>query len=467
MKVLLANLPWQSQSKCGVRAGSRWPHIKDEAEGGYLPFPFFLSYATSLLRANGIDATLIDAIAEQSDEAQFLKGLSEADFDCLVCETSIPSFSNDISILKKISSSGKPIILCGPNTYIYTEQFLKDTPYLDFVLYGEYEYTLLELVKGLQGAKDLSGVAGLIYRNNGAIIKTAKREPFDINILPWPHRDNLPMDKYLDAPCGMPTPSVQMLASRGCPFGCNFCLWPQVFYQGSHYRTRDIKDVVDEMEYLIKEKKFKSVYFDDDTFNIGKARMLHLCGEIIKRRLNKTPWAIMAKADIMDEEILRAMKKAGLYAVKYGIETCDVKLLKDCDKNLNLNKAERMVRYTKRLGIKTHLTFCFGLPGETEETARKTIEYSKRLNPDAVQFSVLMPFAGTKVFREINKGNNVLGISADELESIKINAYRQWLDYKAKRTGLNDNVKKFFVYWKYYGLNSAVHKAFDVLQGQR
>ena len=96
-----------------------------------------------------------------------------------------------------------------------------------------------------------------------------------------------------------------MIASRGCPFGCNFCLWPQTLFGGTIYRARGVKDCIAEMEFLIKEKGFKSVYFDDDTFNVGKKRMLEFSNEIIKRGLCKTPWAIMARPDLMDREILR------------------------------------------------------------------------------------------------------------------------------------------------------------------
>ncbi len=477
MKVLLANLPWQRQGRWGVRAGSRWPHIKDENEGGYLPFPFFLSYAASLLQAHGIETILIDAIAEQIPENDFLNRVTKIDCDYLVCETSVPSFYEDLSILKKISSIEIPIILCGPNFEIYHEEFLKQNPYIDFVLCGEYEYTLLELMESLQGAKGLSGVAGLIYRNNGAIIKNAKREPFDINILPWPHRDSLPMHKYLDAPCGMPTPSVQMLASRGCPFGCNFCLWPQVFYQGNHYRTRHIKDVVDEMEYLVIKKKFKSVYFDDDTFNVGKKRMLEFCNEIIKRNLNNIPWAIMAKADLMDEQILGAMKKAGLYSIKYGVESGSQELLDGCGKSLDLKRAEHIIKHTKLLGIKVHLTFCFGLPGETEQTVAETIDYSLNLKADSIQFSIVTPFPGTKLFKDLDKDGKIStknwslydgqhscvfypdNISYIDLEKAKNYAYKRWLDYDEKRKNLCGSAKKFFACWKTNGLYKALGKA--------
>ena len=150
---------------------------------------------------------------------------------------------------------------------------------------------LLELVKVFRKNKELSSINGLIWRDGDKVVKNSPRELCDINLLPWPYREGLPMAKYLDLPGNIPAPSAQMFASRGCPFGCNFCLWPQVLYQGNHYRTRDLEDVVEEMEFLIKKMGFKSVYFDDDTFNIGKERMLAFCGLVKKRGLQNTPWA--------------------------------------------------------------------------------------------------------------------------------------------------------------------------------
>jgi len=336
IKVLLVNLPWQAGGRPGVRAGSRWPHIRDHSEGHYLPFPFFLAYATSLLQKHGIEAHMIDAIAEQISEDKFIEKISQMNFDILVTETSTPSFFYDLSILKRVSSLGAPIVLCGPHFEIYQLDFLKNHPFIDSVLYGEYEFTLLELVKKMARGRSLSNINGLLWRRNGNIIKNPPRTPFDINLLPWPSRQGLPMDRYWDMPGDIPYPSVQMLASRGCPFGCNFCLWPQVMYQGNHYRARDIEDTVDEMEFLIKEMGFKSIYFDDDTFNVGKERMLKFCQAIKQRELRNVPWAIMARADLMDKEILHQMRKAGLRAVKYGVESCTQELLERYSKNMNL-----------------------------------------------------------------------------------------------------------------------------------
>ena len=483
-KVLLANFPWQKKEKWGVRAGSRWPHIKDRSENNYLPFPFFLAYAASLLRKNGIDADLMDSIAEATPENDFLKKISRMDFDILVIETSIPSFSYDMEILKKISSERIFIVLCGPHPEIYKPEFLENNSCIDFVLFGEYEFTLLELVKAIsQKKKDFASIKGLIWKDqkNNAT-KNCPREPFELDSLPWPYRGrSLPMEKYWDLPGNIPYPSAQMVASRGCPFGCNFCLWPQVFFGNKIYRARDINDVVNEMEYLIVKQGFKSIYFDDDTFNVGKSRMIGLCNEIMMRDLHKVPWAIMAKADLMDEETLNKMREAGLHAVKYGVESASQELVDRCGKNLDLKKAIRIIQHTKSLNINVHLTFSFGLPGETRETIRDTIGLALKLDPHSVQFSIITPFPGTALFEELDRQGRILtkdfsmydghhscvfqpdNLSPADLEKAKQYAYRLWADYKRKKRGLLGDVRKFINYWRDNNLNEAFRKTKNYL----
>lgn len=480
-KVLLVNLPWQKGENRGVRAGSRWPHIKDKSEGPYMPFPFFLAYAAALLRKYDIDAEVIDAIAEETPADKFLAGLRRRDFDILAAETSVPSFDYDKDILKEISSRGVPIVLCGPHPEIYREEFSAENGFVEFVLFGEYEWTLLELMQALsRGERDFSAIAGLIWRDAaGRVVKNPPREPVAIDTLPWPDREGLPMEKYWDLPGDIPLPSAQMVASRGCPFGCNFCLWPQALFGGRTYRARNVKDVADEMEYLIKEKGYKSVYFDDDTFNVGKPRMLEFCVELIRRDLHKIPWAIMAKADLMDKEILDQMKQAGLYAVKYGVESAAQELVDRCGKNLQLKKAEEMIEYTKSLGIKVHLTFSFGLPGETRKTIRRTVDYALKLDPHSVQFSIITPFPGTALFEELDREGRILTrdfslydghyncvfqpehLTAQELEQAKRYAYRRWSDYQRKKRGFKGDARRFMIYWRNDGARPALKKLYD------
>ena len=484
LKILLVNLPWQKQGKWGVRAGSRWPHMKESSEGNYLPFPFFLSYATSILRRNDIEADLIDAIAEQIPMDKFIEDLSRRNFDILVAETSVPTFYYDMELLKKISSLGIRIVLCGPQPEIYKPEFLEKNNFINFILFGEYEFSLLELIEAIShGKRDLSFIKGLIYRDDkNNVVKNLPRSPFDINLLPWPYREGLIMEKYWDLPGDIPHPSVQMVASRGCPFFCNFCLWPQILFGGRTYRTRNVIDVVDEMEYLVRKKGFKSIYFDDDTYNIGKQRILNFCDEIIKRGLNNFPWAIMAKPDLMEEEILDKMKEAGLHAVKYGIESGSQSLLDRCGKKLDLKKAEKMIKYTKSLGIKVHLTFAFGLLGETKETVRNSIDYAIRLSPQSAQFSIITPFPGTALFNELDRSGRILtrdwslydghyncvfqpeNFSPDFLEQAKEYAYRMWSEYRRKKRGFLGDVKRFFVYLQQVGPSKTYRRTIDYLK---
>jgi len=452
MKIILANLPWNSFLKTGVRAGSRWPHLKGPTEKDYLPFPFFLAYAASLLKKHGFDVVLIDAIAEEMSYGRFLKFMRSAKPDLLVCETSTVTLNYDLKLLAKIDK-GVPIALCGPDVNIRKSSFLKKYEFIKYVLVGEYEFTLLDLATHLKEGSNLSEVPGLIYCDLKDIIVNPMRSLIDLDRLPWPLRKELPMNRYNDTPGDMPIPSVQMYASRGCPYKCKFCLWPQVMYHGNRYRTRDVVDVVDEMEYLVKEMHFKSIYFDDDTFNIGKERMLKLCDEIKKRQLN-TPWAIMARADLMNEELLKEMRNAGLFAVKYGVESATQEHLDSIDKNMNIKKTEEIIRLTKKLGIRTHLTFTFGLPGETKESIQKTIDLALRLDPVTIQFSLATPFPGTVFYKEMKEKGAIISenwseydgnyksvvasdnITKKELECAIKSAYKQWATHCLKKSQL-------------------------------
>jgi len=482
LKVLLANLPWYKNGVWGVRAGSRWPHTKDLPEGKYMPFPFFLAQATALLQKNSVQAEIVDAIAEQLTEDIFMHNLLKKKIDYLVAETSIPSFYQDMEILNKISKYNIKIILCGPNSLVYQPTFMRQYPFIDFVLKGEYEFTLLDLIKALENNSSPAAVEGILYREGGEFLSTPDRRLCAIDSLPWPQRESLPMDKYWDLPGNIPSPSVQMLASRGCPFNCSFCLWPQVMYKGNYYRARRVDDVIDEAEQLIKSKGFKSIYFDDDTFNIGKERMLEFCDKYEARGLSNIPWAIMARADMMDEQILLAMKKAGLAAVKYGVETFNPKFIFSCQKGLNISKAEKMIKFTKSLGIKVHLTFTFGFTGETKKTIRKTIERGIKLDPDSVQFSILTPFPGTRLFEELDNCGRILtydwtrydgnsqcvfksdSIKSEDLLEARKCAYFLWGNHQRGKRGFLSNLGKFKSSFRLNSPSLFIKKMFDYLR---
>ena len=408
MRIILLNLPWHENNRWGVRAGSRWPFTSEAEDGSdikYIPFPFFLAYSASLLKNKHQNVKLIDAIASGMGEETLMREINTYNPGLVVIETSTPSFNNDLKFAGKINQmiSGAQIVLCGPHATTYAKDILDKYGFIDYILMGEYEYTLLELVNKLKRCRNLSSVLGLGYRDEGKAVINKRRPTIDnLDALPWPNREDVPIYRYNDGFAGLPVPNVQIWSSRGCPYQCTFCLWPQVLYGERKYRKRNPVKVAEEMAWLIKKFNFKAVYFDDDVFNIDKAQVVNICKEIKKRNI-KVPWAVMARADLMDKKLLSLLAGTGLYAIKYGVESANHKVLRLCKKNMNLVRAKKMIKYTKKLGIKVHLTFCLGLLGETRESIQETVNFIGEIKPDSWQFSLATPFPGTSYFRYLEK----------------------------------------------------------------
>jgi len=406
MKIFLGNSPWQKKGYYGVRAGSRWPHF-EEVHQEYMPFPFFLAYATAILEDHNHEVLLVDGIAQGIPEKEFVNRIISFAPDLIVLEVSTISIEVDLTLARKLRKTvGKDakIALCGLHAYMYQADFLRKTSFVDYILIGEYEFTLQDLVDHLERKQELKRVHGLIFRDVDGNVVVNERRPLISNLdeLPWPARQYLPMKNYHDEPGNIPRPSVQIQASRGCPFGCIFCAWPQIIYGSRKYRTRDPIDVVDEFEWLVKNWGFKSVYFDDDTFNIGKTRVLGICKGLRERHID-IPWAAMCRADTMTPEMLESMVESGLHAVKYGVESANQEILRTSGKKLDIEAVKNTVRRTHELGVKPHLTFMFGLPGETKETALRTIDLALELNPESVQFSIATPFPGSNFYDSLKK----------------------------------------------------------------
>lgn len=452
MRVFLGNPPWSKPGFYGVRAGSRWPHF-ESVHDKYMPFPFYLSYATAILEREGFECRLVDGIAEGISDDQFAQRMGEFRAPIAVFESSMPSLKVDLANARRAKELGAEVVaFAGINSQMYEPEFLEKYPEVDFVFQGEYELTLLELVQKYFDNKDYASIKGLVWRDEeGKGHKNERREVVkDLESFPWPARHHLPMANYHDCPGAIPSPSLQMWASRGCPYQCVFCAWPQIMYDGRDYRTRDVTDLIDEVEYCVKTYGMQSVYFDDDTFNIGKRRMMAIAEEKI-RRLPNIPWAAMSRADTSDEETLKALKSSGLVAIKYGIESGNQEVVDATKKNLDLGKAERMIGVTRKLGIKMHLTFSIGLPGETKDSIKETIRFAKKLNPHSLQFSISTPFPGSSYYEMAVKEGwlasentedyngstcavvRTANLSEQDLEYWLKEAYRQWEIHKLFR----------------------------------
>lgn len=412
MKVLLSNAPWYIMDAHHIsflccRAGSRWPHLrnyKGSMVSKYQPFPFFLATASSLLKKEGFDVILRDSIILGETYEDYYRFVRNESSDIIFLETSTPSIDNDLSIIQHIKHDNPQIktIIAGLHASVAEESFLKNNPYVDFSIYGEYEHPLLILLKALRDNIQLTNVPNLLYRDNGCIHKTQREALVSIHELPWPDRETLPA-LYYDGCGGMLGLELQLQTSRGCPFNCNFCVLPQIIYAGHDYRMRYPQDVIKEILYNFQKKPYTHFYFDDDTININKKHFLELCYLISESGLSKYPWGCMGRADLMDDEMLEALKKAGCFSIKYGVESFNQQILDHTGKSMNIEKNIQMITKTRLLGIKVHLTYCLGLLGDTADTVKDNIKKSLMLPADSRQYSIATPFVGSKLWEEYKK----------------------------------------------------------------
>jgi radical SAM superfamily enzyme YgiQ (UPF0313 family)/GT2 family glycosyltransferase len=413
-RIMVINPPWKVNGRRGVRAGSRWPFSGEECKGQglpYAPYPFFMGYLAALLKDNGINPVVVDGIGEGLNNFEFMERVAGYQPDIIVMETSTASYIVDHLWLMRIKERlpDTVVIWTGPHVSAMGRTVMAANHLVDFIIQGEYEVVAAELIDCLINGKDYSHIKGLIYRNTeNGLVDNGRSPAVDIDTLPFPDRLTMPMYKYVDLFGGIPYPSLQVHASRGCPFGCVYCVWPQVLYGDRRYRTRDPEKVAAEIHDVVSTYGYRSFYFDDDTFNIGKKRLLALCQALRRYGLDNIPWGAMARADTSDFETLKVMRQSGLVAMKIGVESGDQDLVERAGKQLSLEKVEKAVEWCRELGIKIHLTFTFGLPGETIQTIEKTIEFAKRLNPDTIQFSITTPLPGTKYFKELKSTGNLL-----------------------------------------------------------
>ena len=430
-----------------------------------MPYPFYLGYSAALIEKAGFEVAVFDGCATKESDATFLRRVVAFRPDIIVQENATASIQGDLRWAASMhEATGGTLLMTGHHVG-HIENDLGQYPHITAFAGGEWEYTALEFAERVRDGRSLDGVLGLTHRGPGgsAVVKEPRRpNATDLDAIPFPHRATLDMGLYHDNPGELPSPSLQMIGSRGCPYKCDFCVWPQVVYNDNKYRTRSAKNIADEIEEVFRRGSvpYRSYYFDDDTFNIGDRRLSELADEIIKRGLEQIPWGAMCRADTIKKETLAKLRTAGLAAVKYGVESGNQKLVDDSGKRLDLGELRDMMAYTHSLGIRTHLTFSFGLPGETRETMQQTLDLAIELNPFTVQFSISTPFPGTRFYEYARKKKLLLvddfsafdgmsrsvvkadQVSAEELEWFLAHANREWNRHVARRGGLAKRIAR-------------------------
>jgi hopanoid biosynthesis associated radical SAM protein HpnJ len=379
-------------------ASSRWPASREIESYWY---PVWLCYPAGLLP----DSKVVDAPPHKVSIEQTVA--MAKDFELLVLFTSTPGFDVDVKIAEMMRDVNPKMKVCfvGPPVTVEPEKTLQASSAIDFIVRREFDYQIANFAKGTP----LEELPGVSYRKNGAIINNPEGGYIEnLDELPWVtkvYKRDLDFRRY-NVPFLL-NPFLSFYTSRGCPALCTFCLWPQT-HSGHRWRQRSADDVANEARYALENfPGLKEIFFDDDTFNYQKARTIEVCKKL--KPLNFT-WSCTSRVTT-DYDTLKAMKDAGCRLLIVGYESGDAQILKNIKKGATLDMAQRFTANCKKLGLTIHGDFIVGLPGETRDSIRNTIDFAKRLDVQTIQVSIAHPYPGTE-FYDYAKQNNLITIDS-------------------------------------------------------
>ena len=348
--------------------------------------PLGLSYIAAVLEKNGFEVKVLDFLVSQYSEEKLHRHMAEfrPEVVGVTAVTMNYPMSSDILRLCKRFDENVITVIGGPHVTFCAQQTLKEAPWIDIVVRGEGEYTMLDIVSG----KELPGIEGVVFRKEDGMMITSSR-PWIENLdeLPFPARHLFPLSKYRAFSAG-----GSLITGRGCPFNCIFCLGHRM--TGRRVRLRNPKLVVDEMQ-LVLELGFKEIHVEDDLLTLNHPHVHAICDEIVNRGL-KIKWSAFSRVDTVNRQLLRKMKQAGCFDLVYGVESGNQEILDRAKKKITLKKVREAVALTKEMGMKAFASFILGLPGETKDTMRQSYDFVRQLGTPYT-FHVLAPFPGTEV----------------------------------------------------------------------
>ena len=367
-------------------AGSRY-QAKREIKSFW--YPTWLAQPAALVE----DSKLIDAPPHKTSLAEVVA--QAKDFDLVVAHTSVPSFRSDVKVIEALKDANPNLKagLIGAKVAVKAEGALRDAPAIDFVARNEFDFTIKDVADGLAW-KDIKGLS---YRTKDDVLHHNLDRPIleNMDSLPFVtpiYKRDLVMENYFIG--YLKHPYISIYTGRGCKSRCTFCLWPQTV-GGHKYRTRSVCHVIEEIKWAMKAfPQTKEFFFDDDTFTDDLPR-----AEAIARELGKlgVTWSCNAKANVPYDS-LKKLKDGGLRLLLVGYESGNQQILHNIKKGMRIEVAEKFTRDCHALGIGIHGTFILGLPGESRETIRQTIEFAKRINPHTIQVSLAAPYPGTFLY---------------------------------------------------------------------
>ncbi|WXG42000.1 MAG: radical SAM protein [Candidatus Freyarchaeum deiterrae] len=346
--------------------------------------PLGLCYLAAVLEEKGHEVEILDMVVSKFSPQRIKEKIQEFKPDVCGAGPVTMNYPTALRALKVCNEMGAMTVMGGCHVTFWDEECLNEAPYIDVIVRREGEYTLLDLVEG----KDLKDILGITYREDGKIVVNPDRPLIqNLDELPFPARHLLPLAKYHAYKVG-----ASMITARGCPYHCIFCVGHKMV--GAKARYRDPKLVVDEME-VIMGQGFDDICVEDDQLTMNHKHVYAICDEILNRGL-KIKWCAFSRCDTVTPDLVKRMSEAGCYYFCYGAESGDDRILELARKRQTREKLRKGVKIAKDSGVKVLASFIMGLPGETPQTMKESMEFGNELDT-AHGFHILSPFPGTEV----------------------------------------------------------------------
>ena len=360
--------------------------------------PLSLAYLAGALARDGFEVQILDFLVMRYRPEKVRQKLEEyrPQLVGVTCVTmNYPLATEMLKVCKKVDP-GVVTVIGGPHVSFALEDTLLKSPWIDAVVIGEGDQTVVELARAVAGGGSIAGVAGIAFAGDGVVVRTESRPLIqDIDGLALPARHLIPLVRYyaLGTPC-------TVITSRGCPYGCLFCSASRMFGRKVRYRTPGL--VVDEIEGIKRDFSFREINIVDDTFTVNHDHVREICEEILRRNLDII-WTVYARVDNMTEELVALMKRAGCRMMLFGIESADEGILKTIGKGITPDVMRRGAKIATDAGLEVFSSFIIGLPGENADTILKSRSFAAEINETyGVQYGyhMLSPLPGTDLYEK-------------------------------------------------------------------
>ena len=358
--------------------------------------PLGLAYIAAALRRDGHEVSILDASASSDESRALASALERSDPQLVGFSASTPLFAPALAMARRLKAWRPEVpTLFGGVHASWRPEAVAACPEVDYVVFGEGEVTVIELLRALMAGRKPAGVHGVAYRDQDrVVVNPPRRLVADLDDLPLPAYDLLPISSY-SRPQSSSRIVCSMITSRGCPYSCIFCDANLVF--GRRYRFHSPERTLQEAFLLRDRFAVREISFKDSEFTLDLGRLERLCDLMVAEKLDVS-WTCNSRVGRLTEALLGKMRAAGCRMIWFGVESGDAQVLRVLNKEIALPAVEETFRLSRRAGIGTVANFLVGSPGESAATLKRTLDLAMRLNPDYVNFSRLVPYPGTALY---------------------------------------------------------------------